>query len=203
VKFWVGRPIRNMNQTLCHWVNNTGRVGLRVGRVGSVWFGSRVNVLVGSCGAWFGSRVNVLVRTGRVGSRALLVGLARVGSRPVTQPDPTRPTHRPVTQGSVSWSGSPQIFVPCLLWPNGWVDQDATLHGGGLGPCDIVLTPTFWLWLGRPSQQQTEILFVYRFLEFLISATNRNIFLYYFKSARRQHPRMYRTMRQYSGVGLT
>jgi len=25
---------------------------------------------------------------------------------------------------------SPQIFGPCLLWPNGWVDQDATLHEG-------------------------------------------------------------------------
>jgi len=25
---------------------------------------------------------------------------------------------------------SPQIFGPCLLWPNGWMDQDATWHGG-------------------------------------------------------------------------
>ena len=25
---------------------------------------------------------------------------------------------------------SPQIFGPCLLWPNGWVDQDATWHEG-------------------------------------------------------------------------
>jgi len=23
------------------------------------------------------------------------------------------------------------IFGPCLLWPNGWIDQDDTLHGGG------------------------------------------------------------------------
>ena len=22
------------------------------------------------------------------------------------------------------------IFLPCLLWPNGWVNQDATLYGG-------------------------------------------------------------------------
>jgi len=22
------------------------------------------------------------------------------------------------------------IFGPCLLWPNGWMDQDATWHGG-------------------------------------------------------------------------
>jgi len=25
---------------------------------------------------------------------------------------------------------SPQIFGPCLLWPNGWMDQDGTWHGG-------------------------------------------------------------------------
>jgi len=24
----------------------------------------------------------------------------------------------------------PPIFGPCLLWPNGWVDQDATCYGG-------------------------------------------------------------------------
>jgi len=23
-----------------------------------------------------------------------------------------------------------QIFGPCLLWPNGWMDQDATWHEG-------------------------------------------------------------------------
>jgi len=23
----------------------------------------------------------------------------------------------------------PPIFGPCLLWPNGWMDQDATWHG--------------------------------------------------------------------------
>jgi len=27
--------------------------------------------------------------------------------------------------------GAPPIFGPCLLWPNGWIDQDATWHGGG------------------------------------------------------------------------
>jgi len=26
--------------------------------------------------------------------------------------------------------GAPQIFGPCLLWPNGWMDQDDTWHGG-------------------------------------------------------------------------
>jgi len=25
---------------------------------------------------------------------------------------------------------SPQIFSQCLLWPNGWMDQDGTWHGG-------------------------------------------------------------------------
>jgi len=25
---------------------------------------------------------------------------------------------------------SPQIFGPCLLWPNGWMDEDATWHEG-------------------------------------------------------------------------
>jgi len=25
---------------------------------------------------------------------------------------------------------SPQIFGPCLLWPNGWMDHDGTRHGG-------------------------------------------------------------------------
>jgi len=23
------------------------------------------------------------------------------------------------------------IFVPCLVWPNGWMDQDGTWHGSG------------------------------------------------------------------------
>jgi len=26
------------------------------------------------------------------------------------------------------------IFGPCILWPNGWMDQDATWHGGRSGP---------------------------------------------------------------------
>ena len=34
----------------------------------------------------------------------------------------------------------PPIFGPCLLWPNGCVDQDATWYGGiNLGPGDVVL----------------------------------------------------------------
>jgi len=27
--------------------------------------------------------------------------------------------------------GWPPIFGPCLLWPNGWMDQDGTWHAGG------------------------------------------------------------------------
>ena len=33
----------------------------------------------------------------------------------------------------------PPIFGPCLLWPNGWMDQDATWYGVGHGPGHIVL----------------------------------------------------------------
>jgi len=35
----------------------------------------------------------------------------------------------------------PPIFGPCLLWPNGWMDQDATWHGSRPrpGPGHIVL----------------------------------------------------------------
>ena len=33
----------------------------------------------------------------------------------------------------------PSIFGPCLLWPNGWIDQDAYGTGVGLGSGDIVL----------------------------------------------------------------
>ena len=49
----------------------------------------------------------------------------------------------------------PPIFGPYLLWPNGWMDQDATLYGGRPhGLRDIVLdgdrarrgswVPNFW-----------------------------------------------------------
>jgi len=33
----------------------------------------------------------------------------------------------------------PPIFGPCLLWPNGWMYQDATWYGGKLQPRPIVL----------------------------------------------------------------
>ena len=31
------------------------------------------------------------------------------------------------------------IFGPFLLWPNGWMHQDATRYGGRLQPCEFVL----------------------------------------------------------------
>jgi len=31
------------------------------------------------------------------------------------------------------------VFAPCLFWPNGWMDQDATWYGGRLGLGDVVL----------------------------------------------------------------
>jgi len=34
---------------------------------------------------------------------------------------------------------APPIFGPCLLWPNGWIDQDATWYGGRPRPGHIVL----------------------------------------------------------------
>jgi len=33
----------------------------------------------------------------------------------------------------------PQIFGPCVLWPKGWMDQDATWYGGRPLPGHIVL----------------------------------------------------------------
>jgi len=33
----------------------------------------------------------------------------------------------------------PPIFGPCLFWPNGWLDQDATFTEVDLGPGDVVL----------------------------------------------------------------
>jgi len=31
-------------------------------------------------------------------------------------------------------SSAPPIFGPCLLWPNGWMDQDANWYGGRSWP---------------------------------------------------------------------
>jgi len=45
-----------------------------------------------------------------------------------------RPSLHPQKEG-----GTHQIFGPCLLWPNGWMDQDATWHEKGVIPGDSVL----------------------------------------------------------------
>jgi len=42
------------------------------------------------------------------------------------------------------------IFCPCLLWPNGWMDQDATWYGGKPRPGDVVLD-----WLAAPPKRGT------------------------------------------------
>jgi len=34
----------------------------------------------------------------------------------------------------------PQIFGPCLLWPNGWMDQDGTWHEGRPQPRRLYVT---------------------------------------------------------------
>ena len=36
----------------------------------------------------------------------------------------------------------PPLFGPCLLWPNGWMDQDTTCYGGQPRPRDSVLERT-------------------------------------------------------------
>ena len=71
----------------------------------------------------------------------------------------------------------PPLFGLCLLWPNCWMDQDATWYGGRRRPrrhClmenllpterGTIAPPTFWptlLWHGRPSQQLLSSCFSY------------------------------------------
>jgi len=42
----------------------------------------------------------------------------------------------PATPGKEGTPPHP-IFGPCLLWPNGWVDEDATWYGSGLGQAKL------------------------------------------------------------------
>jgi len=42
----------------------------------------------------------------------------------------------------VQKGAQPPIFGPCLLWPNGWMDQDGTWHGGGPRPHCARLGPS-------------------------------------------------------------
>ena len=37
----------------------------------------------------------------------------------------------PATLSQKKEARQPPIFGPCLLWPNGWMDQDGTWHRGG------------------------------------------------------------------------
>ena len=63
------------------------------------------------------------------------------------------------------------IFVPCLLWPNGWMDEDAAWSEVDLGSCRIVLDgvpasskgaqqlPSFLLWPRSPISTTAELLY--------------------------------------------
>jgi len=93
-----------------------------------------------------------------------------------------------VKRFALSYFGPFSVLSVCdvgLLWPNGWMDQDATWYGGrGLGPGHIVTwrvgvgdgvplihirkgaqqPPTFrptLLWHGRPSQQLLSSCFLF------------------------------------------
>jgi len=51
-----------------------------------------------------------------------------------------RPRRRCVRWGrSSSPKATAPVFGPCLLWPNGWINEDATWHEVDLGPRHIVL----------------------------------------------------------------
>ena len=73
--------------------------------------------------------------------------------------------------------GTAPSFWPCLLWPNGWMDQDITWYGGSLGTRDVLhwdpapdgkghsapphVFGACLLWpYGRPSQQLLSSCFV-------------------------------------------
>jgi len=43
------------------------------------------------------------------------------------------------TQSYPKKGAQPPIFGPFLLWPNGWMHQDATWHGGRPQPKQLVL----------------------------------------------------------------
>jgi len=47
-----------------------------------------------------------------------------------------------VLDGTHKDTTTPTVFGPCLLWPNGWMDQDATWYIG-LSAGDIVLDDTY------------------------------------------------------------
>ena len=55
------------------------------------------------------------------GSRCHLVGGRPQTSRHCVKWGPSSPRQK---------EAEPPIFGPCLLWPDGWMDQDATWYGG-------------------------------------------------------------------------
>jgi len=50
--------------------------------------------------------------------------------------------------------GAPQIFGPCLLWPNGWMDQDGTWHGNKTRRLCVRWRPSPWTKSGRSPHPQ-------------------------------------------------
>jgi len=56
------------------------------------------------------------------GSRCHLVRRQASAEATVLDGDPASPPPK--------GGGAPKKFRPCLLWPNGWMDQDGTWHGG-------------------------------------------------------------------------
>ena len=57
------------------------------------------------------------------------------GCRP--QPSGLRVRWRPSPSSPKTGRSPPQIFGPCLFWPNGWMDQDATWHEGRPQPRQV------------------------------------------------------------------
>jgi len=45
-----------------------------------------------------------------------------------------RPRPRRWGRSSPIKGAQPPVFSPCLLWPNGWMDEDATWYGSRRGP---------------------------------------------------------------------
>jgi len=63
----------------------------------------------------------------------------KLASAQATRPHRVRWGYRPNSSPEKK-SYPPPIFGPCLLWPNGWIDRDATWHGGiNFDPSDVVL----------------------------------------------------------------
>ena len=64
---------------------------------------------------------------------------------------------------------TPPAFGPCLLWPSGWMNQDATWYGGiGLSPGHIVLD-------GDPAPRKKHTQKQINYLEFSIVLLNVKI----------------------------